>query len=53
MTTGESERERRVAALDASIARGLADSKAGRVIDIEDVMALLGTRYGLGRFAPD
>jgi antitoxin ParD1/3/4 len=40
------ERETRLSALDASIARGLADADAGRVHDIEDVARALDARYG-------
>jgi len=39
------EREARLAALDASIARGLADADAGRMHDIDDVAASLNARY--------
>ena len=39
------EREARLAELDASILRGIADSEAGRVHDLEDVVAELKTRY--------
>jgi antitoxin ParD1/3/4 len=39
------ERETRLAALDASIARGLADAEAGRVHAIDDVAAELDARY--------
>lgn len=39
------ERETRLAALDISIARGLADADEGRVHDIDDVAALLDARY--------
>jgi len=39
------ERETRLAALDASIARGLADADAGRVHDIDEVAAMLDARY--------
>ena len=38
------ERERRLAALDAMLAEGLADAEAGRVHDIEDVRAHLRRR---------
>lgn len=39
------ERETRLAALDASITRGLADADAGRVHDIDDIAAALDQRY--------
>ncbi len=39
------ERERRLAALDASIARGLADVQAGRVYDAVAVFDDLDARY--------
>ena len=39
------ERETRLAALDASILRGVADADAGRVHDLETVAAALGTKY--------
>lgn len=39
------EREARLAALDASIARGLADSDAGRTSPAEKVFERLETRY--------
>ncbi|HYG25542.1 MAG TPA: type II toxin-antitoxin system ParD family antitoxin [Caulobacteraceae bacterium] len=39
------EREARLKALDAGIRRGLADAKAGRVHDLEDVFAELDRRY--------
>jgi predicted transcriptional regulator len=35
-----------VAALDAALARGLADAEAGRVRDIDEVFAELRARYG-------
>jgi antitoxin ParD1/3/4 len=38
-------RERRLAALDASIERGLADIKAGRVHDAEEVFDELEARF--------
>jgi len=40
------ERETRLAAVDASISRGLADADAGRVHDIDDVARTLDARYG-------
>jgi antitoxin ParD1/3/4 len=39
------ERERRLAALDAVVARGLADIEAGRVSPAEDVFDALDTKY--------
>ena len=39
------EREARLAALDASIARGIADADAGRVYDVDDVADELTARY--------
>lgn len=39
------EREKRLAALDAAIARGLADADAGRVKPIEEVAARLKAKY--------
>jgi antitoxin ParD1/3/4 len=40
------ERQRRLAALDESIARGIADADAGRVHEIEDVRKELRERFG-------
>lgn len=40
------EREKRLAALDAAIARGLADVEAGRTHRLEDVAAELKARFG-------
>ncbi|MGE5500670.1 MAG: type II toxin-antitoxin system ParD family antitoxin [Ignavibacteriales bacterium] len=40
------ERETRLAALDASIARGVADAEAGRVHDLDEVAKALDARYG-------
>ena len=40
------ERETRLAALDASIARGLDDATNGRIHDIDSVAAALDARYG-------
>lgn len=40
------ERETWLAALDASIARGIADSEADRVVDIDDAAARLEAKYG-------
>jgi len=39
------ERETRLAALDASIMRGIADADAGRVHDLDAIGASLGTKY--------
>jgi antitoxin ParD1/3/4 len=39
------EREKRLAALDAAIARGLADVKAGRVHSVTEVFDRLQARY--------
>lgn len=39
------ERETRLAALDASIMRGVADADAGRVHDLDAVAAALGAKY--------
>lgn len=39
------EREKRLATLDAAIARGLADVAAGRVLPIEEVEARLTAKY--------
>lgn len=39
------EREKRLATLDAAIARGLADVAAGRTRPIEDVAAELSVKY--------
>jgi antitoxin ParD1/3/4 len=38
------EREKRLAALDAALMRGLADAEAGRVMSIEEVRAKLRDR---------
>ncbi len=40
------EREQRLAALDASIVRGLADADAGRLVPAETVFAELKAKYG-------
>ncbi len=42
---GWMERESRLAALDAAIARGVADAQAGRVQDVETVRQELGKRF--------
>ena len=39
------ERERKLAALDAALARGIADAEAGRVYPAEEVFAELKARY--------
>jgi antitoxin ParD1/3/4 len=39
------EREQKLAALDASIARGLADADAGRLIPAKDVFTQLKAKY--------
>ena len=39
------EREARLAALDAAIARGIADADAGRVHDLDAVAARLDAKY--------
>ena len=39
------ERETRLAALDAAIARGIADADAGRVHDLKDVAAFLDAKF--------
>ena len=39
------EREKRLAAIDASLARGLADADAGRVLASQDVFGELRARY--------
>jgi antitoxin ParD1/3/4 len=40
------QRERRLAALDAAIARGIADADAGRVKDIDQVRTEMEERFG-------
>lgn len=40
------EREARLAALEASIARGLADAEAGRTNPAEEIFGRLEARYG-------
>jgi antitoxin ParD1/3/4 len=40
------QRERRLAALDAAIARGIADADAGRVKDIDQVRKEMEERFG-------
>lgn len=42
---GWMERESRLTALDAAIARGVADAQAGRVQDVETVQQELGKRF--------
>jgi antitoxin ParD1/3/4 len=39
------EREKRLVALDAAIARGIADAEAGRVKPIQEVADRLSTKY--------
>ena len=39
------ERETRLAALDASIARGLADADSGRVYELDEAAAQLNAKY--------
>ncbi|HJQ15431.1 MAG TPA: type II toxin-antitoxin system ParD family antitoxin [Allosphingosinicella sp.] len=39
------ERETRLAALDASIARGLADADGGRVYELDEAAAQLNAKY--------
>lgn len=43
---GWMERESRLAVLDAAIAHGLADAKAGRVQEVDLVQEELGKRFG-------
>ena len=43
------EREKRLAALDAAIARGLADAEAGRVKPINEAFAEVRARLGIAR----
>jgi antitoxin ParD1/3/4 len=43
---GWMERERRLAALDAAIARGIADADAGRVHSVDDVLNEINRRFG-------
>ncbi len=40
------ERERRLGALDAAVARGVADAEAGRVRGLEEVSAKMRARFG-------
>jgi antitoxin ParD1/3/4 len=46
---GWMDRERRLASLDASIARGVADADAGRVHEVDAVRTELRGRLGAGR----
>jgi len=46
------ERETRLAALDASIMRGLADANAGKVHDLEDIADTLKIRYADAKGPP-
>jgi antitoxin ParD1/3/4 len=39
------EREKKLEALDAAIARGIADAEAGRVVPAEEVFARLEAKY--------
>jgi antitoxin ParD1/3/4 len=41
------EREKRLAALDAALARGIADADAGRVIPVDEAFDRLRARLGL------
>jgi antitoxin ParD1/3/4 len=41
------EREQRLAALDAALAKGIADADAGRVVPIEEAFERLRERLGL------
>ena len=43
----EEERARKIAALDAAIARGIADAEAGRVMPLEDAFARIRKELGL------
>ncbi len=47
------DRESRLAALDASIARGLADAEAGRISSAEDVFGRLERKYHAIASAPE
>lgn len=47
------ERESRLAALDAAIARGLADAEAGRTTPAEDVLVRLQAKYAAQAKAAD
>jgi antitoxin ParD1/3/4 len=42
----EEERERKLAALDAAIARGIADAEAGRVMPLDDAFARIRKEVG-------
>lgn len=41
------EREQRLAALDAALAKGIADAEAGKLIPLEDAFARLRTKLDL------
>jgi antitoxin ParD1/3/4 len=43
----EEERARKLAALDAAIARGIADAEAGRVIPLDDAFARIRKEIGV------
>ena len=43
--TATADQERRLAALDASVARGIADGQAGRLKPAEDVLDRLAAKY--------
>jgi antitoxin ParD1/3/4 len=43
----EEERERKLAALDAAIARGIADAEAGRVMPLDDAFARIRKELGV------
>ena len=43
----EEERARKLAALDAAIARGIADAEAGRVMPLDDAFARIRKELGL------
>jgi antitoxin ParD1/3/4 len=42
----EEERERKLAALDAAIARGIADAEAGRIMPLDDAFARVRKELG-------
>jgi antitoxin ParD1/3/4 len=43
----EEERERKLAALDTAIARGIADAEAGRVMPLDDAFARIRKELGI------
>ncbi len=47
------ERETRLAALDASINRGIADSDSGRIHDLDETAAALDAKYAALSIAQD